>query len=351
MRVEGIDVSYHQGFIDWKKVKESGIGYAIIRAGYGRTDVDKQFHNNVKGCIENDIPFGIYWFIYGVNEAESIVNADLCHKTIAPYKDKIRLKVAADLEYDTDNNAKKRGVTLTKDIRTKMVIAFCERMKSYGYDVAVYANPDYLNSKFNDLSQYPLWLAYYTSDENNTKKYNYFMWQYSSKGSVPGISGNVDMNYLYEAIEEEKEQQAPVEDTPAIIPIDGNVVIPYSKAKEGNKKLSENFKVKEFACNDGSDPIFISPSLVEVLQAIRNHFGKPLYINSAYRTPTYNKKVGGATYSQHLYGKAADIRISGVTPKQIAQYAETLLPNMGGIGIYKNFVHIDVREIKKRWNG
>ena len=58
-RIKGIDVSYHQGVIDWKKVKESGIGYAIIRAGYGRTDVDKQFHKNVKGCIENDIPFGV----------------------------------------------------------------------------------------------------------------------------------------------------------------------------------------------------------------------------------------------------------------------------------------------------
>lgn len=124
----------------------------------------------------------------------------------------------------------------------------------------------------------------------------------------------------------------------------------YSKAKDGNKKLSANFKVKEFACKDGSDPIFIAPELVEVLQKIREHFGKAVNINSAYRTPTHNKKEGGAAYSQHLYGKAADIRISGVSPKQIAAYAETLLPNTGGIGIYSNFVHIDVREVKSRWN-
>lgn len=131
----------------------------------------------------------------------------------------------------------------------------------------------------------------------------------------------------------------------------GIVVHPYSKAKEGNTKLSENFKVKEFACKDGSDVIFIAPDLIDVLQKIRSHFGKAVNINSGYRTPAYNKKVGGATYSQHLYGTAADIRISGVKPKDIAAYAETLLQNTGGIGIYANFVHVDVRKKKSRWNG
>ena len=125
----------------------------------------------------------------------------------------------------------------------------------------------------------------------------------------------------------------------------------YSKSKDGNKSLSANFKVKEFACKDGSDPVFISPELVEVLQKIRSHFNKPVNINSAYRTPTHNKKEGGAAYSQHLYGTAVDIKVTGVTPKQVAQYAETLLSGRGGIGIYSNFTHIDVREIKSRWNG
>lgn len=125
----------------------------------------------------------------------------------------------------------------------------------------------------------------------------------------------------------------------------------YSKKKDGDKKLSANFKVREFACNDGSDPVFISPELVEVLQKIREHFGKPVVLNSGFRTASYNKKVGGATYSQHQYGTAADIRISGVSPKKIAEYAETLLPGKGGIGIYSTFVHVDVRKVKSRWNG
>lgn len=130
-----------------------------------------------------------------------------------------------------------------------------------------------------------------------------------------------------------------------------NVIKAYSKAKDGNKKLSANFKVKEFACSDSSDPIFIDSELVTILQKIRTHFGKAVTITSAYRTPPHNKSVDGTTYSQHLYGKAADIKVKGVAPKTVAAYAEKLLPNRGGIGTYKTFTHIDVRGTKSRWNG
>lgn len=125
----------------------------------------------------------------------------------------------------------------------------------------------------------------------------------------------------------------------------------YSKAKDGNKKLSANFRVREFACTDGSDPIFIDSELVNVLQKIRSHFGKSVTITSAYRTPGRNKAVGGQVYSQHLYGKAADIKVKGVTPKKVADYAETLLKGKGGIGTYSTFTHIDVRSTKARWKG
>lgn len=131
----------------------------------------------------------------------------------------------------------------------------------------------------------------------------------------------------------------------------GQVVKVYSKAKEGNVRLSKNFTVKEFACFDGTDTVFISLALVNLLQKIRDRFGKAVIINSAYRTEAHNKAIGGATYSQHKYGLAADIRINGVTPKAIAAYVETLMPLSGGIGIYKSFVHVDVRRVKSRWNG
>lgn len=125
----------------------------------------------------------------------------------------------------------------------------------------------------------------------------------------------------------------------------------YSREKDGNKYLSTNFKVREFACTDGSDPIFVDSELVGVLQKIRAHFGKPVTITSAYRTPGRNKAVGGETYSQHLYGRAADVKVKGVSPQKVAAYAETLLKNTGGIGTYSTFCHIDVRSSKARWRG
>lgn len=132
--------------------------------------------------------------------------------------------------------------------------------------------------------------------------------------------------------------------------MNGTSVKVYSKAKNGTTKLSANFKVSEFACKDGSDTVFVAPELVTVLQKIREHFGKAVTINSAYRTDAYNKKVGGAAYSQHKYGIAADIAVSGVTPLAVAQYAQTLLPNKGGIGVYQTFTHVDVRAGKARWD-
>lgn len=134
--------------------------------------------------------------------------------------------------------------------------------------------------------------------------------------------------------------------------MNGATVKVYSLAKDGDKQVTAHFKVREFRCHDGSDTIFISPKLAQVLEQIRVHFGKPVTINSGYRTEAYNAKTkDAAQYSQHKYGIAADIRITGVTPKQIAAYAETILVGTGGIGIYDNFCHVDVRKTKSRWNG
>lgn len=125
----------------------------------------------------------------------------------------------------------------------------------------------------------------------------------------------------------------------------------YSVAKDGATYISKNFRVREFRCQDGSDVVFIESDLVDILQKIRDHFGKAVTITSAFRTASHNKKVGGATYSQHLYGKAADIKVSGVAANVVADFVETLMPNTGGIGRYSTFTHVDVRSTKSRWNG
>lgn len=123
----------------------------------------------------------------------------------------------------------------------------------------------------------------------------------------------------------------------------------YSLKTDSNKILSTNFKVKEFKCKDGSDIILIDDKLVYYLQQIRNHFGKAVIINSAFRTATYNKKIGGATKSKHIEGRAADIKIAGIKPIMIAAYAESI--GIKGIGLYDSFVHVDTRTNKSFWKG
>ncbi len=123
----------------------------------------------------------------------------------------------------------------------------------------------------------------------------------------------------------------------------------FSKAVDGKKKFAPNFAVGEFACKDGSDTILIDTQLAYYLQKIRDHFGRPVRINSGYRTKAYNDLVGGARESQHVIGTAADIAVDGVAPKEVAAYADQI--GINGIGTYKTFTHVDVRPNKARWNG
>ena len=391
----GIDVSYHQGSIDWKKVAASGIEFAIIRAGYGKNTMDKEFIENIVGATTAGIKMiGIYQFIYAAGIEDAKLNAEKCHELIKLYKNHIDLKVWADWEYDSD----KRNPQ-TKEGRTAIVKTFLHTLEEKGYDVGLYANPDYLENKFEDLSEYPLWLAKYSSDKGSYKPY---IWQYSSKGSVPGIKGNVDMNILYEENASIKREKFPtlrkgnkgyyvgyvqeklnslgyncgavdknfgsntelaVEDFQSRngLTVDGfvgpktwqklladpvkNPVVEYSLKKDGSKKISANFTVKEFACKDGSDKILIDTDfVVDKLQKIRSHFNAAVTINSGYRTTSYNKKVGGAVNSYHVKGQAFDIVVKGKTPAEVAAYACSI--GIPGIIQYNTFVHVDSRAVK-----
>ena len=132
----------------------------------------------------------------------------------------------------------------------------------------------------------------------------------------------------------------------------------YSLAKDGNRRLAPDFKVREFRCKDGTDTVMVDEVLTVVLQCIREHFGKAVTITSGYRTPAHNAAVGGAKSSQHLLGRAADIRVQGVSVENVAAYAESLMPDWGGVGRYPvkagrttGWVHLDTRAEKARWRG
>ena len=130
----------------------------------------------------------------------------------------------------------------------------------------------------------------------------------------------------------------------------------YSLMADGDRRLAPDFKVRELRCRDGSDTVMVDETLTVVLQCIREHFGKPVTITSGYRTAAHNAAVGGAKSSQHLLGRAADIRVQGVSVEDVAAYAESLMPGWGGVGRYpvkagraKGWVHVDTRPNKSRW--
>lgn len=194
--LKGIDVSTHQGVINWDKVKAAGIEFAMLRAGYGRNNIDKQFKRNIEECNRLGIPAGVYWFSYALSEADAAREAESVLNLIKPYR--IEYPVVYDLEYDTLRYARDHGVIIDKALASKMVRAFCEKIEAAGYYAMNYANLDYTRNMFEpDLRQkYDLWYAQYSSAiSKEIGQVN--LWQYSDKGSVDGIAGNVDMNYDY----------------------------------------------------------------------------------------------------------------------------------------------------------
>ncbi|HIB37975.1 D-Ala-D-Ala carboxypeptidase family metallohydrolase [Mesonia sp.] len=124
-------------------------------------------------------------------------------------------------------------------------------------------------------------------------------------------------------------------------------------------ELTKNFDTHEFESKDGlSTPKNLMPNIQELadnLQVLRDYFGLPISINSGYRSPSHNRSIGGVKNSQHVQGKAADITVSGKSPKEVHQAIERLIAEgkmkQGGLGLYSTFVHYDIRGTKARWNG
>ena len=191
----GIDVSKHNGNIDWNAVKNSGVEFVIIRCGYrgsatGVLVEDPKFKTNIQGAINAGLKVGIYFFSQAVNEVEAVEEASMTISLINKYK--ITYPVYIDVEA-----ANGRGDTIDNATRTKVIRAYCQTLKNSGYTAGIYANKNWLETKFTvgELSSYKIWLAQYAAVPTYGGRYE--MWQYSSTGRISGISGNVDLNSSY----------------------------------------------------------------------------------------------------------------------------------------------------------
>lgn len=193
----GIDVSSHQGNIDWASVKAAGINFAIIRVGYrgsqtGALVEDSCFKKNIQGATANGINVGVYFFTQATTEAEAVEEASMALTLCSGYN------LSYPIFVDTENGSgAARANGLDKGNRTACVAAFCKTIANGGRKAGVYASKSWYNNKIDAsaFSNYFIWVAQYNTTCNYKGKYN--MWQYSSKGSVPGIKGNVDVNIAY----------------------------------------------------------------------------------------------------------------------------------------------------------
>lgn len=194
----GIDVSEHQGHIDWEQVKAAGVDFAMIRVGYrsyggGDITFDEFFAENLAGANAAGVKTGVYFFSQAITTDEAIAEADAVIDAIAPYD--ITYPVVYDWETIYDDDARTDVVSVEQ--LTDNCVAFCERVKSSGYTPMIYQNLRATLFKLDipRLTDYDFWLAEYS--DKPSYYYDYKMWQYSESGVVPGIEGNVDLNISF----------------------------------------------------------------------------------------------------------------------------------------------------------
>ena len=196
---KGIDVSQWQGDIDWEKAKAAGVDFAMLRAGWGQGSVDTKFKRNISECNRLGIPCGIYWFSYAYTPEMAAKEALFALEAVRPYR--LEYPIAFDYEGDSQSTAKKNGVAVTKELVSSLARAFCQTVEKAGYYAMVYTNPAYLAQYYDaEIPKlFDIWLAQWpTKPELSAKPAQAGgIWQYSSSGSVNGISGRVDMDAAY----------------------------------------------------------------------------------------------------------------------------------------------------------
>ena len=192
----GVDVSEHQGYVDWQTLKDNGFSFAFIRLGYrgygqeGRICLDKEFHRNIQNAQAAGFDVGVYFFAQAVNEEEAREEADFVLQNLQGYT--LQLPVVYDPESILDDEARTDNVS--GEQFTKNTEVFCSAVAEAGYDPMIYANMlwEAFELDLEKLSEYPLWYADYEPAPQTP--YHFRFWQYTNVGQVPGVSGNVDLN-------------------------------------------------------------------------------------------------------------------------------------------------------------
>lgn len=193
-QIEGIDVSYAQGSIDWSQVAGEK-DFAIIRAGYGQNNIDATADFNIQNAVDNGLMVGLYWFSYAYTAQMAYDEGLYCGAKASEFQG-ISLPLFWDFESDSENYAQQHGVTVDTALYHAMAEEFCRGVEEFGYTSGLYYNPSY-DRRFNIDSfflNYPTrwrWVAWWSHQPD---KYN--IWQYSASGSVSGISGAVDLDIL-----------------------------------------------------------------------------------------------------------------------------------------------------------
>lgn len=187
----GIDVSNHQGTVDWNKVKAAGIDFAILKVGpvYGKPDVS--FERNAAECERLGIPYGVYYYSYARSVEDANKEADRTLAWLGGHHPSL------PVYYDLEDSYILQDPDFSKDKLTQIAQAFCNRMEAVGFKSGIYANLNWLNNYLNSpsLSGYDHWVAQYNWRCDYAGSYSF--WQYSSSGNVPGVNGRCDMNYCF----------------------------------------------------------------------------------------------------------------------------------------------------------
>ena len=201
--VHGIDVSKWQGNINWEKVKADGYEFVIIRMGYrgyseaGGLAIDEMFYKNIQGAQAAGLNVGVYFFSQAINETEALEEAEFVLDALEGYE--LQYPIVYDPELIRDQPARTNDVT--GEQFTKNTIVFCEAIQAAGYEPMIYSNMVWEAFLFDmtQLQEYPFWYADYEPIPQTP--YDFVIWQYSETGTVDGISGNVDLNIMFEEIE------------------------------------------------------------------------------------------------------------------------------------------------------